>query len=133
MVTQSTTFIKLPFGVPGAPGEPKVNEIGANFVTLSWNKPHSDGPITGYWVEKKEKGSDRWIKCSMKPIQATIYIVPSLIENQEYEFRVFAENEAGLSEPSAASKQVHVNIALFVYILTLVFCTENFCFFHQLF
>lgn len=117
MVTQSTTFIKLPFGVPGAPEEPKVNEIGTNFVTLSWNKPHSDGPITGYWVEKKEKGSDRWIKCNMKPIQATIYIVPSLIENQEYEFRVFAENEAGLSEPSAASKQVHVNTAF--YILTL--------------
>jgi hypothetical protein len=80
-------------------------------VTLQWNKPVSDGggSITGYWVDKREKGSEKWIRSNLKPLQTTAYNVPNLIENQEYEFRVFAENEAGLSEPSAASKLVKVN------------------------
>ena len=73
--------------------------LKGSILTLFWNKPHNC-PITGYWVEKKEKGSNRWITCNMKPIQATTYIVPSLIEHQEYEFRVLTEFKAGLSEPA---------------------------------
>jgi hypothetical protein len=89
-LTTSTSFtIKLPFGVPDAPGEPDVHEIGTNFVTLSWQKPVHDGggPISGYWVEKKEKGSEKWIKCNLTPLQGCIYNVASLIEEKEYEFR----------------------------------------------
>ena len=119
-LTSSVSFlIKLPFGAPGAPEEPTVHEIGNNFVTLQWNKPSSDGggPITGYWVDKKEKGTEKWIRSNLKPLQTTAYNVPNLIENQEYEFRVFAENEAGLSEPSAASKLVKVmNIIIITFI-----------------
>ncbi len=117
-------LIKLPFGVPGKPEEPSVHEIGTNFVTISWNKPSSDGggPITGYWVDKREKGSEKWIRSNLKPLQSTAYNVPNLIENQEYEFRVFAENEAGLSEPSAASKTVKVG----VYFTVLFFLRKFF-------
>jgi hypothetical protein len=109
--TTTTVTIKLPFGVPGAPNEPEIHEVGSNFVTLSWSKPASDGggPITGYFVEKREKGSDRWIRCNMQPVQTTSFNIPNLIENQEYEFRIFAENEAGLSEPSKPSKLVQVS------------------------
>lgn len=33
-------------------------------VTIAWQKPKSDGgaPITGYTIEKREKGTDRWLK-----------------------------------------------------------------------
>jgi hypothetical protein len=58
------------------------------------------GPITGYWIEKKEKGSDKWVKCNLNPCQATWFNVQNLVEDGEYEFRVFAENEAGLSAPA---------------------------------
>ena len=41
---------------PGAPGIPEVEEIGNDFVNLSWDKPTDDGGgrITGYIVERKE-------------------------------------------------------------------------------
>ncbi len=108
--TSQSFLIKLPFGVPDAPGEPEVNEIGNNFVTLNWTKPASDGGgfIRGYWVEKRETGTDRWIKCNLNPIQSTQCNISGLIENKDYEFRVFAENDAGLSQPSGASKTVKV-------------------------
>ena len=41
---------------PGAPGMPEVEEVGSDFVNLSWEKPSDDGGgrITGYIVERKE-------------------------------------------------------------------------------
>ena len=110
LVTAHSVVAKLPFGVPGAPGAPDVQEIGSDFVSLSWAKPATDGggPLVGYYVEKKEKSSDKWIRCNLHPTQTTAFNVPNLIENKEYEFRVFAENEAGLGEPSMGSRQVLV-------------------------
>ncbi|CAF4790067.1 unnamed protein product, partial [Rotaria magnacalcarata] len=48
---------------PGAPGQPEVGEITNNTATLTWDKPISDGggPINGYWVEKREKNTDKWV------------------------------------------------------------------------
>lgn len=110
LVTSTEVLVKLPYGVPDAPGEPEISEVGTNFVQLNWTKPASDGggPITGYWVDKKEKDSDRWIRCNSNRIQTTSFNVPNLIENKEYEFRIFAENPAGLSQPSTCSKSVKI-------------------------
>ena len=32
-------------------------------ITLTWAKPKNDGgnPVIGYLVEKREKGSDKWL------------------------------------------------------------------------
>ena len=32
-------------------------------ITLTWTRPKVDGgnPISGYVIEKKEKGTDKWI------------------------------------------------------------------------
>ena len=109
LLTETSFIAKLPFGVPGRPGVPDVEEIGSDFVTLTWTKPVSNGggAITGYMIEKREKGENKkWIPCNKTTCEVTIYNVPNLIEDQEYEFRIFAKNEAGLSEPSEASKMV---------------------------
>jgi hypothetical protein len=34
--------------------------------------------------------------------------IPNLIEDRRYEFRVFAENGAGLSKPSVASNSIKI-------------------------
>ena len=44
----------------------------------------------------------------MVPLPQTMFNIPNLIEEHEYEFRIFAENEAGMSKPSNASRKVKV-------------------------
>lgn len=66
------------------------------------------GPITGYWVEKREENTDKWIPVNIAPCQSTHYTVPSLLEDHVYEFRVTAENEAGKGAASEASKSTRV-------------------------
>ena len=95
---------------PGSPGEPEILEVGGNFVNLSWDKPTTDGGgrIQGYFVEKKDPNSDNWQRVNTTPVPANTYNVAGLIEDREYEFRVFAVNEAGLSKPSSATRKVKV-------------------------
>jgi hypothetical protein len=49
---------------PGAPGVPKCKTTTEDSITLTWSPPKRDGgnPITGYVMEKREKGDDKWIK-----------------------------------------------------------------------
>jgi len=49
---------------PGAPGEPVCEGTTENTISLAWEPPTKDGgrPIKGYIVEKREKGSKKWIK-----------------------------------------------------------------------
>ncbi|XP_033640975.1 twitchin-like isoform X1 [Asterias rubens] len=102
---------KSPYDAPGKPGEPDVSSIGRDFVVLTWTRPHSDGgsPISGYTIEKTETGNDRWVQVTRGPVMQLIYTIPNLIEDREYDFRVFAINEAGLiSEPAVGSNPVLV-------------------------
>ena len=87
-----------------------MQEVGGDFVSLSWAKPSSDGggKILGYYIEKKEATSDSWTRVNHTPCVANIFNIPSLIEDREYEFRVFAVNEAGTSKPSSATRKVKV-------------------------
>ncbi|XP_076471204.1 twitchin-like [Babylonia areolata] len=108
--TESAIVAKMPFDAPEAPGLPEVTEVGGNFVSLSWEKPKSDGGgrITGYWIEKREHGADLWSRVNQNPCTTNLFNIPSLIEDKRYEFRVFAENEAGMSKPSMASNSVKI-------------------------
>ena len=87
-----------------------MESIGGDFVSLQWAKPRSDGggKILGYYIEKCEAGTERWSRVNQKPCPATIFNVTHLIEDKEYEFRVFAVNEAGTSKPSMGSRKVKV-------------------------
>lgn len=50
--------------VPTAPGAPRGVDTSEDSITIAWTKPRSDGgaPITGYVIEKKMKGEDKWTK-----------------------------------------------------------------------
>lgn len=101
---------KAPFDPPSAPGIPKVLEVGGDFVHLSWDKPQSDGgaKIQGYWIEKREVGALAWQRVNPIICLPNQYNITNLIDGRQYEFRVFAQNEAGLSPESSASGSVKI-------------------------
>lgn len=101
---------KAPFDKPSPPGTPKVTQVGGDFVNLEWTKPENDGGarVQGYWVDKREKGGLTWQRVNLALCLPTQLNISNLIEGREYEFRVFAQNAAGLSEPSSASTSVEI-------------------------
>lgn len=109
--SSSTRFkLKGKFNVPSPPGAPKVVKVGKSYVDLTWEIPANDGGsrITGYIIEKREIGSPIWNKCNEYNVTDTNYTAINLIERNDYEFRIFAVNAAGKSEPSACSTPVKV-------------------------
>lgn len=101
---------KLPFDRPSPPGIPEITSVGGDFVNLSWEKPKSDGGsrIQGYIVERREVGSSHWQRCNYALCHAAQINIANLIEERQYEFRVMAVNEAGMSDPSANTQPVRI-------------------------
>lgn len=77
-------------------------------ITVSWKAPDYDGgcPIQGYIVEKIEKDGDRYERVNPNLVPGLSYVVPGLNEDTEYQFRVRAENAAGVSEPSRSTELI---------------------------
>ena len=88
--------------VPGAPGKPVISAIEPRALTLTWAIPEDDGgsPILGYIVESKDKFSSRWTKDNIGLVRQPKYQVMNLKEATDYEFRILAENKAGIGEAS---------------------------------
>uniref|UniRef100_A0A3Q3DIQ6 Fibronectin type-III domain-containing protein n=1 Tax=Hippocampus comes TaxID=109280 RepID=A0A3Q3DIQ6_HIPCM len=96
-----------PVAVPEAPGTPDSTHLTGNSITLCWTRPRSDGgnEIKHYILERREKKSLRWVKVSAKrPITELRHRVTHLTEGNEYEFRVMAENGAGVGPASGTSR-----------------------------
>lgn len=75
-------------------------------MTITWTPPEDNGgsTIAGYIIERKEAGSDRWLRINKNPVTMTRYRATGLIESLEYEYRVTAINSRGTGKPSANSK-----------------------------
>lgn len=93
---------------PGPPTNLKVVDTTKSSITLGWGKPVYDGgaPIIGYIVEMRPKREDTspdegWKRCNAAAQLVRMeFTVTSLDENQEYEFRVCAQNQAGIGRPA---------------------------------
>ena len=76
---------------------------------LSWTEPRDTGnaPITNYVIEYKPISDVRW-RCANvgKPCTSRVYTVENLAEGSEIEFRISAENKAGVGPTSTPSKSV---------------------------
>ncbi|KAF0296563.1 Twitchin [Amphibalanus amphitrite] len=108
LTTDRSIIAKNECDEPDSPGRPKVTDWDSDFVELEWTKPVNDGgaPVSGYIIQKKEKGSPIWTEAAKVPADCTKAKAPGLTEGQEYEFRIIAVNKAGLSEPSEPSEMV---------------------------
>lgn len=101
----SAVVIKNPFTPPDAPKGVEVSNVKKDSMVITWEAPTNDGgtPITGYIIEKHDKEGIRWTRCNMKTVTNITFKVTGLLENHLYEFRVSAENAAGVSEASSAT------------------------------
>uniref|UniRef100_A0A3B3Z9V5 Titin n=1 Tax=Periophthalmus magnuspinnatus TaxID=409849 RepID=A0A3B3Z9V5_9GOBI len=74
-------------------------------MVVCWERPEHDGGsrINTYIIERRDKTGLRWVKCNKRTVTDLRFKVSGLTPGHEYEFRVFAENNAGLSQPSPSS------------------------------
>uniref|UniRef100_A0A8D0DCW2 Titin n=1 Tax=Sander lucioperca TaxID=283035 RepID=A0A8D0DCW2_SANLU len=113
-----------PFTIPSAPTDVEVTSATSEAMTICWKRPASDGGsrISGYIIEKREKQGVRWVRFNKKPVYDLRVKASGLHEGCEYEFRVFAENAAGLSEPSLPSPLTLAEDPKFLPCPPLQFC-----------
>lgn len=88
---------------PDPPRFPQVENIGIDSLSLSWKQPIWDGGsnITNYMVEKREPTMETWIRVGNT--RFTSMAITGLTPGHQYEFRAYAENVYGRSDPSETS------------------------------
>nr|XP_015820290.2 titin isoform X2 [Nothobranchius furzeri] len=108
---ESEPFVaQNPFKTPSAPSTPTASAVTGDSVVLTWERPESDGgsEIDGYILEKRDKEGVRWSKCNKRRVNDLRFRCTGLVEGHYYEFRVLAENAAGVGAPSEPSEYIKV-------------------------
>uniref|UniRef100_A0A3Q0QVS9 Fibronectin type-III domain-containing protein n=1 Tax=Amphilophus citrinellus TaxID=61819 RepID=A0A3Q0QVS9_AMPCI len=98
-----TAFAVDPINKPGPPASVKITKVFADRIKLRWEPPLADGgsEITNYIIEKRETSRANWaLVTSNIHGHITDCSVEKLIEGHEYQFRVSAENQYGVGDPT---------------------------------
>uniref|UniRef100_A0A8C9ZAN6 Titin n=1 Tax=Sander lucioperca TaxID=283035 RepID=A0A8C9ZAN6_SANLU len=105
-IVSPTAIAQYPFSVPAAPEAPFISAATKDNMVVEWKPPTNNGgsPVLGYHLERKEKNSLLWTKLNKLLIPDTRFKTTELEEGIEYEFKVYAENIAGLSPASKVSE-----------------------------
>uniref|UniRef100_A0A8D3AWS5 Titin n=1 Tax=Scophthalmus maximus TaxID=52904 RepID=A0A8D3AWS5_SCOMX len=105
-IVSPNVIAQYPFSEPAAPGMPVISAATKDNMVVEWKPPTNNGgsPILGYHLERKEKNSILWSKLNKLLIPDTRFKTTELEEGIEYEFRVYAENIAGISPASKVSE-----------------------------
>ncbi|XP_072033105.1 kalirin-like [Amphiura filiformis] len=93
-------------GKPGPPGRPILHEVHSTAVVLYWDPPQHSGNclIQAYTVEYAQKGRRPVVwQVAAAYVLTTFFKVEDLPSGQTFYFRVSANNEIGLSDPSEPS------------------------------
>ena len=82
--------------------------VSRESLTICWNEPVMDGGNTvfGYHLQMKERSSMLWHKVNKTAIPANQWRVSNVCPGHIYEFRVAAENAAGIGKLSKVSEEV---------------------------
>lgn len=82
-------------------------DVTKSSVALAWSRPKDDGgsAITGYFVEYKVVSAETWSRHETK-ITSTMFTLPALTPDADYQFRIVAVNNIGESEAGPVSDAV---------------------------
>lgn len=80
--------------------------------------------IMGYILEKMMKGEEKFERCNDFLVPVLSYTVKGLKPGKEYQFRVRAENAAGISEPSRNSPMIRATDAVGTYKKLSQYCNN---------
>ena len=83
-----------------------MSDITTDSATLSWEVPKSDGgsPVSHYIIEERMNSEGEFVQALIADGSTCSVTIDGLTPDSNYEFRVFAQNEAGSSESPAAMK-----------------------------
>ncbi|XP_045437610.1 myomesin-2-like, partial [Pipistrellus kuhlii] len=83
-------------------------EVRDTSLVLLWKAPvyAGSGPVTGYFVDYREEGSEEWTPVSEAPTANRYLKVCDLQQGHSYVFRVRAANASGVGRPSEPSEPV---------------------------
>uniref|UniRef100_A0A8U8B3D6 Uncharacterized protein n=1 Tax=Geospiza parvula TaxID=87175 RepID=A0A8U8B3D6_GEOPR len=93
---------------PGPPYDVRCTEVRDSSLQLHWEAPLylGAGPVTGYFIDLCEEGSEEWKQINKQPTATTHMKVSDLETGKCYIFRVRALNKAGVGPPSLPSDPV---------------------------
>ncbi|GAA6222725.1 myosin-binding protein H-like isoform X1 [Lates japonicus] len=93
--------------LPGPPASVKLVDTWGFNAALEWTPPKDNGntDITGYTVQKADWKTGEWFTV-LEHYHRLTATVSDLIMGNSYSFRVFSENQVGISETSAVTKEV---------------------------
>lgn len=93
--------------LPGPPVSVKLVDHWGFNAALEWTLPKDNGntDITGYTVQKADRKTGEWFTV-LEHYHRLTATVSDLIMGNSYAFRVFAENQVGVSEKAAVTKEV---------------------------
>ena len=83
-----------------------MSDVTTDTANLSWDAPKSDGgsPVSDYIIEKRQNSTDEFVQALVVDGSTCSVTIGALTPDSNYEFRVFAQNEAGSSESPAVTK-----------------------------
>ncbi|XP_012998221.1 myosin-binding protein H-like [Cavia porcellus] len=113
----TTTVDILVIERPGPPRSVKLVDVWGSNATLEWTAPQDTGntALLGYTVQKADTKSGLWFTV-LEHYHRTSCVVSDLIVGNSYAFRVFAENQCGLSETASVTVDLaHIQKAATIY------------------
>uniref|UniRef100_A0A8D0WLQ2 Fibronectin type-III domain-containing protein n=1 Tax=Sus scrofa TaxID=9823 RepID=A0A8D0WLQ2_PIG len=102
---------------PGPPQSIKLLDVWGSSATLEWTPPQDTGnaALLGYTVQKADMKSGLWFTV-LERYHHTSCTISNLIVGNSYAFRVFAENQCGLSETAPITADLaHIQKAATIY------------------
>lgn len=107
MLTPINSYFYPP-AIPEAPSTPEITNVTRETITVAWKEPKSDGGshVFGYHLQMKDRNSILWQRVNKTVIRATHLKVSNINAGLIYEFKVAAENAAGISAFSKISDAV---------------------------